>query len=279
MGYLITGMIASAAVTLILKLAETGRGNRYAVLLGNYLTCIAASALQINGRHVSADRFTVLCGLAAGVLFVAGLVMMQRSISANGASLTGAFAKLGMLVPLMLGIILFHEMPGISGMIGIVLSVFAIILIHRPDDEKHTAVQTPLLLGTLAGCGLSDAMAKIFQGYGDPANEPLYFLILFSAAACLTAVLCIREYRITHRGITGRDLLYGVLIGIPNFYSAFLLLNALRTLPAVVVYPAYSVGSLLLILAGGRVFFHEPLRRNELAGIVLIVISLVFLNV
>ena len=58
-----------------------------------------------------------------------------------------------------------------------------------------------------------------------------------------TLVLLVRE----RRALTGRDVLFGVLVGVPNFLSSRHLLAGLTQLPAFLVYPSYSVGVILVI--------------------------------
>ena len=41
--YLVLAVAASAAMALVLKLFRNQTGNRYGILLGNYLTCVAIS--------------------------------------------------------------------------------------------------------------------------------------------------------------------------------------------------------------------------------------------
>ena len=53
------------------------------------------------------------------------------------------------------------------------------------------------------------------------------------------------------------ELLFGLAIGIPNFFSAKFLLAALNTLPAVIVYPTYSVATMLAVTLAGALFFRE----------------------
>ena len=128
--YLILAVAASSAVTLVLRAAGSSQGNRYGVLLGNYLTCVVLALIQTLRSPVLPGPVTVLCGVIGGVLFVVGLVMMQRSIEVNGASLTGAFSKLGLLVPLALSIAVFREPVSAVRLAGILLACAAILVIH-----------------------------------------------------------------------------------------------------------------------------------------------------
>ena len=76
-----------------------------------------------------------------------------------------------------------------------------------------------------------------------------------------------------------RELLYGTLIGIPNFFSAKFLLGALTELPAVVVYPSFSVGTMLIVTMTGAAIFRERLSRIQWAALAVIVAALVLLNI
>ena len=75
------------------------------------------------------------------------------------------------------------------------------------------------------------------------------------------------------------DLLYGLLIGIPNYFSARFLLLSLETVDAVVAYPTYSVGTIIVVSFVGMIFFREKLNRKQLFAIALILLSLILLNI
>jgi len=68
------------------------------------------------------------------------------------------------------------------------------------------------------------------------------------------------------------------LIGVPNFMQARFQLLALETIPAVVVYPVRSVGTILVITLAGVLMFREKLNKKQLAALVAILVSLVLLN-
>jgi multidrug transporter EmrE-like cation transporter len=70
----------------------------------------------------------------------------------------------------------------------------------------------------------------------------------------------------------------GILVGIPNYASAYLLLGALKRLPALLVYPAVSAGTLLVILVLSSILFQEQLTRRMLGGVCMILAALVLLN-
>ena len=75
------------------------------------------------------------------------------------------------------------------------------------------------------------------------------------------------------------ELLYGALIGIPNFFSSRFLLGALGQIPAVVVYPTFSVATILLVTLTGVAAFKERLTAKQWIGLGVILVALVLLNI
>lgn len=279
---LLLAMLGSASMTLVLKLFREPRGNRYGIILGNYMTCVGIALLMMpqRGMILQADRTTLLCGLVGGVLFVANLVAMQSSVRLNGASLSAAFAKLGLLVSLAVSAVWFRERPGIGQLLGAALVLPALFLIHgRGKDEAEGAPGSfTLLLLTLLTGGGGDAMAKVFEQLGAAGEGTVYFFVLFLTAGVLSALLAWRETRRTGKKLLPAELAAGIAVGIPNYFSSYLLLLALQRLPAFLVYPAFSAGTILLVMLLSALLFRERPGRRQLGGIGLILTALVLLN-
>ena len=74
------------------------------------------------------------------------------------------------------------------------------------------------------------------------------------------------------------EVLFGILIGIPNYFSARFLLQSLNALPAIIVYPTYSVATIVVVSLAGVCFFRERLGRRQKVAILAILAALVLLN-
>ena len=283
--YLILAVLCSASITLALRMFGSQNGSRYGLILGNYLTCVAISLAMTGGaaRPAGMSGVTLLCGLISGVLYVAGLLTMQSSIRVNGATLTAAFSRLGMLVTLAVSVLCFGERPSAAQCVGAGLAVASLVLIHAPAQPSNTAQSArtgslALLIITLLAGGCSDAMSKVYERVGPRTEDTLYFTLLFLTAAVITFILSIREKRRTGHSIRLPELAAGVVVGIPNYFSSYLLLKALTQLPAVVVYPAWSTGTILTVMACSAALFRERPGRRQLAGLAVIVCALGLLS-
>ena len=283
--YLVFAILSSSCMAITLKIFHTQQGNRYGIILGNYIICILLSWFMLPDHRLVFhwNTETIICGILGGFFFVLGLVLMQRSIEKNGAILTTAFSKLGIMIPTLLSILIFGERPSIRQTAGILLAAVALICIYSGDNESETLPQaisfSPLLLIlVMLGNGGGDFLAKIFERAGERTQDTLYFFILFVTAALLTAILVIHEYQKTGKKVLLRDFLAGGFVGIPNYFSSILLLAALVRLPAVMVYPGFSIGTILLVAVFSSVVLRERLTRRSKAGLLLIMISLLLLN-
>ncbi len=271
-------------MAVVLKIFRKQEGNRYGIILGNYLTCVILAVIMLpkNKGTIHVNGVTWLCGILAGFLFVAGLVGMQSSVRKNGAILTAAFSKLGLIIPLLISILFFGERVRLIQLPGILLVFAAFILIsfdsNGAQPEKIDHVYPLLLLFVLVFVGGGDAMAKVYEAVGQRDKDGFYILILFVTAAILTIGLLFFEKRKSGKRIIWKEFAAGILVGIPNYFSSALLLKSLTGLPAFVVYPCFSAGTLLIVTLVAVPIFKERLGLKTWIGLGLILAALILLN-
>jgi len=217
---------------------------------------------------------TVIMGWINGILYLAGFVLLQHNIRVNGVVLSATFIKLGLLVSMAVSVIFFGERPEIWQWAGFVLAVAAIVLMNYRSGEGKAGNMAGLLLLLLAGGG-GDAMSKIFEELGNPVHSGHFLLYTFLVALALCISLC----RIRGEKLGKWEWIFGLLIGIPNFFSAKFLLGALKDIAAVVVYPVYSVSTILTVTVTGVLVFREKLEKKQWLALGMILVALVLLNI
>ena len=299
--YLILATCSSAVMAIVLKIFQEPKGNRYGIILGNYLVCILIAFLTLpdRSRVFAGSGTAILCGLAGGAFYVAGLVTMQTSTRLNGATLTAVASKMGIIISLAVSILVFGERPGILQVVGVLLCLAALLLItgggegrekdmqpgsgHGSTEEGAAAEMTArphtgALLATMLAGGGSSVMPKVFEQIGMRSEDELFFLYLFATAAVLTVLLVILEKRRAGKSLRLPEMAAGIAVGVPNYFASFLLLPALVALPAFLVYPLNSTGAILLVMAVDALFFHQKHTGRQNLGIALVLAALVLLN-
>lgn len=278
MFHLLLAIASSALVSIVMRLSSPRVRRGTAMLCVNYLICLffawvytgfAAPVPQLPGVSQA-----LLLGAVNGVLFLSGFVVLQWNIRRNGMVLPATFMRLGLLVCMVVSIVLFREMPDAMHWLGFFLAVAAIVLIHYQPGQTAGS-KAGLLIALLCG-GLCDSMSKIFEELGNPALSDHFLLYTFCMALLACALLTARK----KEGLPGKaEWLYGALVGIPNFFSAKFLLASLGDLPGIIVYPVYSVGTILVVTVTGVFCFREKLGKRQIFALGMILAALVLLNI
>lgn len=276
--YLLLAICSSALISVIMRLSSDKVRGNLSMLAVNYLLCAVLAAADAGFRTVlpEAEGFSamVIMGCVNGGLFLAGFVLLQVNTRKNGIVLSSIFMKLGLLVSMAVSVFAFGETPTWLQGIGFFIAVGAIILINF-DKKAVSAGSKAGLIVLLLAAGAGDSMAKVYEAMGSAAlsGQFLFFTFLMAFLLCAALVAWKKEK-------PGRmELLYGLLIGIPNFFSAKFLLRSLEELPAVIVYPTYSVATILVVTLTGVLIFRERLSKQQWAGLSAILAALAMLNV
>lgn len=312
MHYLLLAICSSALISIVMRLGEGRIRNNISMLAVNYVICLLLGLLYSAGSGsiiVPLDEagFTLWLGLINGVFYVGTFILFQYNIHRNGVVMSSTFMKLGVLVPTMIAIIAFGERPGILQVIGILLAVAAILIVNgvgakktdsdsanvessdltasvtdtdnpiKPVEQKVTSIVTApraLVFLLLVG-GSGDAMSKIYEELGRSEFSSQFLLYTFTMALVLCTITALAR----GQRFTLPDIIYGFFIGVPNYYSARFLLLSLSYVPAVVVYPTYSVGTIVLVGLAGVLVFREKMTSRQWVAIGIILAAMVLLNI
>ena len=301
---LILAIVSSSLVSITMRLGEEKAKNNISMLSVNYFICMIFSIVYtgIGNLFQTGEGLITAIGLGSinGFFYIASLILFQNSVKKNGVVLSSIFMKLGIMMPLIISIILFKEIPTEIQIIGFVLALVAIILINlkekipetilekeqnslqkienaseksQPKLAKNNSAKVGLIL-VLIGCGMADGMSKIYQELGTDRFEELFLVFTFVIAFMLSIVLV----KVKKQIFTKNEFIYGAMLGVPNYFSARFLLKALGEIPAVVVYPTFSIGTIAVITLTGVIAFKEKITKIQMVAIGLITIAVVLLN-
>ena len=277
--YLVLAIISSSLISILMRFSEKYTRNNISVLAMNYLMCALLGGMLAGPARlfpsVEGLSTTLLLGAIGGVLYLSSFVLLRWNISRNGIVLSTTFMKLGILVPTLMSIIIFGETPRATQLIGVAAAILAILLIQGKGGAQETTRSPGLLVILLLGGGMSDGMSKIFEEIA-PAELSNHFLFyIFTVALVLCILLCIYK----KQSLTPADAIFGLLIGVPNYLSSRFLLRSLSDIPAVVAFPSFSVGTIVVVAAAGVILFRERLSKKKIAALLIILASLVLLNI
>lgn len=277
MFYLLLAIICSSLISIVMRLGTSLVKYKLSMLAANYAACfVLAATLTGSGSFLPAVPElprTLALGAFNGLVYLSAFVLMQRSVRTSGVVLSTTFSKLGLLVPIVVSVLLFGELPTALQALGFVLSLVAIVLINPKNSEEKGKGLSLIIL--LLVCGSADAMNKVYNELGSAALSSQFLLYTFLSALILCLLLVLRG----HEKPGKSEILFGIILGIPNYFSARFALMALGTLPAVIVYPTMSVATILLVSLTGVLAFREKLSGRQWLAMGFILVSVALLNI
>lgn len=276
--YLLLAITSSALVSIIMRISEKHVNGNVSMLAMNYIMCMTMAGAYSGFANLLPDTegigLTLGLGIFNGILYLLGFILLQVNVKKNGVVLSATFMKLGLLVPMVVSICFFHEIPEFVQVIGFLIAVGAIILINFEKEDTNAEFKAGLILVLLAGGG-GDAMSKVFEEVGNPALSEHFLFYTFVVAF----ILCIGLVMLRKEKAGKREVFFGFLIGIPNYFSARFLLKSLENVPAVIAYPTYSVATIVVVTLVGTLLFKEKLSRKQGVAITGILFALILLNI
>lgn len=266
--YLMCAILSSGIISILMKLSKSYITNEMALLSANYFICILCSLFFVQDFHFNNSMYL---GILNGFFYWISFVLFQSSIQTNGMTLSCTFQKLGILVPTLLSIFIFHEISSCFQIIGICLAIVCIVLLQNMNT-KQKVYSISMLVCLLLFNGSADAMSKVFEQVG--TNDNLFLVITFLVAF----LFCVISILKSKQRIKRNDLLFGILIGIPNYFSARFLLKSLYVLPSLIVYPCYSVFTIVFVGMIGSLCFKEQLNKKYVYILMGFMCALILLN-
>ncbi|MEX0290214.1 MAG: EamA family transporter [Flavobacteriaceae bacterium] len=217
--------------------------------------------------------------LSLGILFIIVFNLMARTSQKLGVSVASVATKMSLVIPVLVGVFLYSETLGLIKILGILLALCAVYF--ASVREKGLVVNREVLLLPLlvfVGSGLVDVSIKYFEEtLVTEAEFPIFTSCVFAGAALTgTVIILIRLFQTPFK-IAYRNVVGGILLGVPNFFSIFFILRALQheTLNSASVFTINNVAIVMCTTLLGIMLFKEHISSKNWLGIAMAVISIV----
>lgn len=284
--YLFLSILFSVIINLIFRYFSRFNINNRQAITFNYLTCTAIGLLMernsINHMRMS-DASWLPLSVFLGFLFIGTFFLMARTAQELGVSVSATAAKMSLIFPVLAGWILYHETLSISMVIGIALSFPSVILTSKKSTgSQHNVNGTSLWLPALVfmGSGGIDTSLKWIETELNGVPVSLPGLFIFATASIVGLGISSWKIVFGKETLEKRNILAGIVLGVPNYFSVYFLLMALNTpaIDSVYLFPVNNIGTVLLAALSGLVFFREHFSIRNIAGLILAVISIILMQ-
>ncbi len=215
-----------------------------------------------------------------GILFIVVFNIMAKSSQIYGVGVTSVATKMSLIVPVVFALLYYGEVLSPIQVIGVLTALVAVYLATLTPKTVVLSKQD-LWLPTLVflGSGIIDTSIKYIQeAYLKDEEFPLFSATVFGAAACSGILFLFVKIRRTPLKTNFNNVLGGIFLGIPNYFSIYFLLRALKndTWNSASVFTLNNISIVLFTTLLGIVLFREKLGFKNWLGVALAVASIIF---
>lgn len=273
---LIIAIASTTSFSLLIRASQRSGQDQFAIMGLNYAAAsLAALAFAGGPQHVSPP--TLHIGLIAGCVFVVTYFFLIHGMGLKGVAIANAITRLSVLIPVLATILVFGEKPHPFEAMGGALALMAMPFLSLDRGEggaRLTPRQTLFLLGLFVTNGACLLTSKWFHSTGLTAERPMYFVILFAAAATASLVAWLGW----SRRCTWREVGTGILLGLINLVTSYAIIVALDTLPGTIVFPVFAALGLTLTTGAAAWLWREIPGRLGQVGIAIALVAVVLIN-
>ncbi|MEE2618927.1 MAG: EamA family transporter [Candidatus Poribacteria bacterium] len=221
-------------------------------------------------------------GITNGITYALGFFLWKATVQVSGVVVTTAILRLSMVIPITFAILIWHEIPSAWQILGIFLTCTALPLLSTNDPVEVIPSNISITGGlgaivislTFVNAGVGRLLMKIFNETCPVDEKPFYLFFLFGVTTFVFTIVCIYQKIIPTRW----EYVFGILVGVSNFFQSVTFLVALDSIDALIVFPVSAASSVLFTTLVGVVVLKEKLRTKSIIGIILAVIALIFVN-
>ena len=291
MNILLLCIFVNTLLGVIFKLFPKYGIDNFQAIIWNYFTCLAVGAIQLGhfpipGDFIEQSWFPYVCFLA--VLFAFGFNLNANSTQKIGISYTALIQKLSLIVPTIVALVFFNESSTSIKIIGIMLAIIAIVLIQIPskkkvnEEENSLEIKSFALLasGVFLIAGAIEVTLFHMSKQGISTGEDIIIVSsIFGFAGLLGLIILIINMSLGRAKFKFKNVIAGIILGIPNFYSIYLIVYLLnRDWEASVLFPTNNVGIIALSAITALLFFKERLNVYKWIGLALAILAITFIS-
>jgi drug/metabolite transporter (DMT)-like permease len=277
-------LLSSACSVLIahfLKVTEFKKLSTTRVLTVNYIVASLVAFLSPGGAKIGFDFSqawpAVTLAVGVGLIFIANFFVYSKSVSKNGVGISVAAMRMSLLIPVLLSTIWYLEVMSWNQWIGFLLVIIALFLLL---PNKRSMLREPksaawLLVLLFLGTGVGDGSLKVFEVEFSSyvSKEQFMGTVFLSATAIgLMAMVIQKEF-----SFSMKEIGMGILVGIPNLYSAIFLIQALEVMNGAIVYSVVNVLTVLGATTLGKIRWGDIVTPLQWVGIGASILSILLL--
>ena len=220
-----------------------------------------------------------------GIVFVSTFYLMAKTTQLRGVATATVASKMSLAIPVVFSLFIFKISTNSLdtwNYFGIILAFVAIILVTKKKVEGQSK-QTfsfkyyvlPFSIFLLGGL-IDTSLNYINHRWLTDESSAIFTIMVFGFAFIIgLGIILIMKIK-----FKTKDILAGIALGIPNFFSIFFQLKALSAFDnnGALLYPSLNIGIIIGSTIAAILFFKEHLSRLNKIGITIAILAILLLS-
>ena len=281
---LIGCIVCSSFIFVLFKVFPKYNIDTFQAIVFNYFAATAC-ALLFFGKELnqipSNINVILIAAIACALLFISLFSLMGFSSQKNGLAITSVAVKMSMAVSLIAMIIAYKEPLSILKISGIACAFLGVLLVSIQKKEKSDSKSSVWMLVVLFfGSGLLDFLLNYTQKYElNDWHAGLFSGLGFFLAGLIGLCIIIVQIIKKKMKFAFKNVIAGFVLGIPNYFSIYLLMNAYQTSDwnDSTVLAILNVSIVLIASFIGLLLFQEKLSLKKGFGLMFSILAIMLL--
>jgi len=287
--WLFASIILSSYLTLVFSYLGKTNADIFQVIVVNYFVCVVTGSISNGSIPNPIQVFRQPGGwgpIVMGMGFIAVFNLMAITTQRISVAVSAVSNKLSFIIPVLLSVIIFHESLHAVQWVGIWVALLAVAFTCYPSGNNNsfqshvTLLFLPLLL--FIGSGLLDTLMNYLQHqFIHEQNRHAYLISGFAVAGCIGLCITLMGYYTGYRKWNTINLLAGIALGIPNYFSIHCLVKFLSLAgdASSAGIAINNIGIVLLSALLAWILFKQTLSKLNIIGIMLAMIAIGMISI
>lgn len=269
-------VVINILLLVIFRFYKVFKVDTFQAIVFNYITAVIVGSIVL-GRFAldssSPSQAWFPYAIALGFLFITGFNVLAKSVQSFGVTLASISQKMALVISVGFAIVFFNEQVNALKIAGITTALAAIILINIPSkglhiDPKVAKTGWYMLFLNFFFSGLIETILFYVETMNISESADIGFVVgLFGMAAVVGTIIMIGGWISGKMKFEWKNVIAGISLGIPNFFTIYLLLRVIDTgIEGSVIFPILNVSIILGSALLGLTLFKEKLSTLQWIG-------------
>lgn len=246
-------------------------------------TVALAFFLVLSGFKISAVADLLPYSIAFSIAYSSSILFLVIAIGCGKLSITTLINSYSLIIPTLYGAIFLNEKLKVYAYIGFLLLMVSLFLVNIPPkhaNESGISVKWVVAVSiAFLGNGMCSTIQKAQQltFVGKYKNEFMIVSLVIAVIILSIATLIKEKSYIKQSFIAGGH--FAVFYGLCNGIVNLLVMIVGGMMPISIMFPVISAGSIVFTSIISVYIYKESLSRVQLIGVILGILSIIFLNI